>query len=305
MFPYIDEYWELSDYSELNQIFKNSDYFENKSIFFQNLLRSLNENFRNVTTPNTFKELYYNKFNNLYWDTFSEENKVFLPMIPSFSILQKEIIKTINSKTNKIFLFPSQTINYWNNGRYIKLQAPKSFYTELISYLKENNIYPILWNSNFSHDLNNEFKNETDVLFINSNNINEILPVIRLAGLCVDIFNDISKLSLISRTPYLNLTERSKYFSTREYEIEDLLNLNLPNKKIFTFANSVLKGNKDYWRKELFSIISKFCEETLPYIDREKLPNTSEVNIDLDVSLIRKIKNKRLGSRFVKVEKLI
>ena len=76
LFPYVDEYWHVSDFSGLSQIYFKSDYLENKSQFFLNLIRTLNENFRNVLNPSFFKDLYYNKFTNKFWEIFDFEGDI-------------------------------------------------------------------------------------------------------------------------------------------------------------------------------------------------------------------------------------
>jgi hypothetical protein len=305
LFPYIDEYWSPSDLSNINQIFLNSEYFENKSKFYIDLTRNLNENFRNVMTADSFKEFYYNKFTDKFWESFNFETNFFLPMIASSSVLPKETIKTINLNNSKVFIHPSQTINVWSNGKYNKVLINKNFYIELIKYLKENKIFPVIWNNNFSYDLSSEFKEQIDCLTINSNNMFEILPAIRMTGLCLDIFNDISKFSNIARTPSLIFEERNKYFLSKEYELDDILNLGLPGKRLFALSNTIIRGNKSYWEREIFNPIKSYCDEYLPYIDKESLPNTSEINKKMDISLIRKLKNIKLGTKFIKIEKLI
>jgi hypothetical protein len=174
-----------------------------------------------------------------------------------------------------------------------------------VEFLIDKKIFPVIWNNNFSYDLNNEFKNYIDCLIVNSNNMFELLPTIRMTGLCLDIFNGISKFSTIARTPSLIFEERNKYFLSREYEIDDLTDLNMLNKRIFTFSNTIIRGNKSYWEKDIFNTIENFCSEQLPYIDRDNLPNTAEINKKMEISLIRKLKNKKLGTKFIKIEKLI
>lgn len=305
LFPYIDEYWSPSDLSNINQVFLNSEYFENKSKFYIDLTRNLNENFRNVITADFFKELYYNKFTNKFWESFNFETNFFLPMVASSSVLSKEIIRTINLNNSKVFIHPSQTINVWSNGKYNKVLVNKNFYIELIKYLKENKIFPVIWNNNFSYDLSGEFKEQIDCLTINSNNMFEILPAMRMTGLCLDIFNDTSKFSNIARTPSLIFEERNKYFLSKEYELDDILNLDLPGKRFFALSNTILRGNKTYWENEIFNPIKSYCNDYLPYIDKESLPNTSEINKKMNISLIRKLKNIKLGTKFIKIEKLI
>jgi len=305
LFPYVDEYWHASDFSGLNQIFLNSDYFENKSQFYLNLLRTLNENFRNVLSDSFFRELYYNKFTNKFWDLFNFDTNLFLPMIPSSSVLNKECLKILNLNKLKLFLYPSQTINIWNNGKYNKIIVPIKFYLELINYLKKHDIFPVIWGGSFSYDLSQEFKSHNECLILNSDSLFEILPALRATGLSLDNFNSFSKLSFMARTPSIIFEERNKYFLTKEYELDDLLDLNLPNKRIFNFTNTIVRGNIDYWTKEIFHPVVSYCINYFSYFDKELLPNTSQVNKKMEISLIRKIKNKKLGAKFIKIEKLI
>lgn len=306
VFPYVDEYWQPSDFSQIKQIFLNSNYFENNSNFYLDLLRSLNENFRSIISSSFFKELYCNKFEEKYWDLFGKNDaKVFMPMIPSSAVIQKDLLKEINSRNNKIFILPSTHVNYWSNGRYRKSLVSKNFYIELIKNLNNNKIFPVIWNNNFSYDLQDEFKDKENCLFINSNNLFEVLPVIRLTGCVLDIFNSLSKFANIARTPSIILEERSKYFLSREYEIDDLVELDLPGSRTFSFSSYITNGNKNYWDSDIFKCIIRNCEEILPFIDREALPSTVEFNKKINLSIIRKLSNKKMGSKFLKIEKLI
>lgn len=306
IFPYVDEYWQPTDYSQIKQIFFNSNYFENKSEFYLNLFRSLNENFRTVLSCDIFKSLYNNKFQESYWTEFGkDEAKVFVPMIPSSAVIQKDLIKEINSVNNKIFISPSIYINSWSNGKYNKLLSPKSFYIELIKNLINNKIFPIIWNNNLSYDLQDDFKDKIDCLFVNSNNLFEVLPAMRLTGCVLDIFNSLSRLANIARTPSIILEERNKYFLSKEYEIDDLLDLNLPGSRVFSFSSYIFNGNKSYWESDIFKSVIRNCEEILPFIDRENLPSTSEINKKINLSIIRRVKNKKMGTKFLKIPKLI
>jgi len=87
--------------------------------------------------------------------------------------------------------------------------------------------------------------------------------------------------------------------------IDDLLNLNLPNKRIYNFTNSIIKGNESYWTKEIFEPIASYCLNYFSYFDKESLPNTAEIDKKMEISLIRKIQNKKLGTKFIKVDRLI
>jgi hypothetical protein len=130
----------------------------------------------------------------------------------------------------------------------------------------------------------------------------KVLSAIRTTGCVLDIFNGISRLAKVARVPSLVMEERNKYFYTKEYELDDFTkNDKIPNFFVYTFMSSLISGTKNYWKNEIFLYIKNNLLNLVPYSDRESWPTTEEVEINVDCSLIRKTKNKKLGSRFVKI----
>ena len=224
-------------------------------------------------------------------------------MVPSSAVLGKDFLRVINQSSGyKIFIHPAIYIDSWKNGRCEKISVNKEFYVELIKFLRENNFFPVVWNYNLSYNLTEDFKNGEDCLFLNEYDIFKVLSAIRTTGCVLDVFNGISRLAKVARVPSLVMEERSKYFYTKEYELDDFTRNNkTPNLFVYTFMSSLVSGSKSYWKNEIFLYIKNNLLNLVPYSDRESWPTTEEIEINANVSQIREPKNKRLGTRFVKI----
>ena len=303
LFPYVDEFWSLSDFANFKKLYENSDGFQNKSTNFNNILRNLNENFRNVLNPQTFDQFYSNGFTDDYYKSFGKSFNVFYPMVPSSAVLGKEFLKVINQSPGyKIFIHPATYIDSWKNGKCYKVNVNKEFYIELIKFLRENNFFPVVWNNNLSFNLTEDLKNGEDCLFLNEYDLFKVLSAIRTTGCVLDIFNGISRLAKAARVPSLVIEERSKYFHTKEYELDDFTrNDKIPNLFVYTFMSSIISGTKNYWKNEMFLYIKNNLLDLVPYLDRESWPTTEEIEMNVHCSSVRRFRNKRLGTRFVKI----
>jgi|688.fasta_scaffold00614_71 hypothetical protein len=303
LFKEADEYWSLSDFKFFKNIYENSNEFENKSKTYLELLRSFNENYRNVINSSTFNLYYKNGFKEKFWKEY-EDIILNFPMIPSSAILGKDTLRSINENSGyKVFLHPSIYLNSWADGRNIKVRSNKDFYIELIKYLKSENIFPVIWNHPTGFDLTNEFTNKTDCIFVNEYDISKVLSSIRLTGCTLDLFNDLSWLSKLSRTPSLIFDERTRYFNTKENELYNYTAIETPNKIQFYFTNSIVNGNLSSWKNDIFVNIKNNLMNFLPYLDRDTWNTTSEFNKKVIIEDVRKIKNKKFGTRFIKIPK--
>lgn len=303
LFKHADEFWSLSDFKFLKNIYENSYEFENKSKTYLELLRNFNENYRNVINSNIFNSYYENGFKDKFWKDFKDLILDF-PMIPSSAILGKDTLRLINENSGyKIFIFPSIYLNSWSSGRSSKIQAKKEFYIELIKYLKNENIFPVVWNSPMGFDLTNEFTNQIDCIFINEYDISKVLSSMRLTGCVLDLFNGVSWFAKLARTPSLIFDERTRYFNTKENELHNFTKIETPNKINYYFANSIANGDISSWKDDIFINIKNNIMNFVPFLDRDSWNTTTEFNKHVLVNEVRKIKNKKFGTRFIKIPK--
>ena len=61
LFPYVDEYWSLTDEAHIKKFYEQSDGFKNKSDLNTIYVRNLNEFFRDVISPVELEKYYKNK----------------------------------------------------------------------------------------------------------------------------------------------------------------------------------------------------------------------------------------------------
>lgn len=303
LFKNSNEYWSLSDFKFYKTLYENAIDFDNKSKIYTDLLRGFNENYRNVVNSNIFNNYYNIGFKESFWKDF-KDLIINFPMIPSSAILGKDMLRFVNENSGyKVFIFPSTHINSWNSGKCIKNQVKKEFYIELIKYLKKENVFPVVWNHALGFDLTNEFTNQVDCVFINEYDMSKVLSAMRLTGCVLDLFNNISWLSKLSRTPSLVFDERTRYFNTKDNELYDFTKIETPSKIHFYFSNSISNGDVNSWNKDIFVNIKNNLLDFIPYLDRDSWTTTTEFNKHVFVDTVRKNKNKKLGTRFVKIPK--
>jgi hypothetical protein len=303
LFKKSNEFWSFTDFQYFKNVFENSNCFENTSFFQTNITRSLNENFRNVVDSDEFGNYYKNGFKDNFWKQYSELNSYY-PMVPSSAVLGKDFLRLINEHSGyKVFIFPSLYLNSWNSGRVTKLNAKREFYVELINYLKNENIFPVIWNHQLGFDLTEDFKDGTDCLFLNEYDISKVLSAMRLTGCAIDLFSGVSWLANLARTPCVVFDERNKHFNTKEYELFDISKMETPSKLVFSFVNSIANGNKDSWHNDMFKSIKNDITNFVPFLDRDTWTTTSEFNKITSIHSIRKIHNRKFGTRFIKIPK--
>jgi hypothetical protein len=301
LFPYVDEYWAVSDYAHIKSFYESSQDFLNKSNLNTIYLRNFNEFFRDVVDCKEFNQFYDNGFTNKFFDQY-KDTKRFLPFVPSTAILGKEFNRDLATLPGyKVFLHPSFYAKQWYLGRSKNLPIKKEFWINLVDFLLSNKITPVIWTNYLSYDISQDFVGKC--VFLKENDISRVLSAIRATGFALDVFNGISMLSLMARCPYLQIDERSKFFSQKQNEVEDLFPA-LTKDHIFTFSTIISDGNPFNWRQDILKSINSKLNKMLPELDRDVLPSTLE-SIDL-ISYnknIRKSKSKKLGIRFLHIPK--
>ena len=301
LFPYVDEYWAVSDLQQLPSIFGDSNLLSNNNSLSGIYFRNLNEFFQDVVHVKDFKEFYDKGFKKEFLDKYKNIIR-FLPFIPSGAVLGKDFNKELLTKPGyKVFIHPNKFVKTWKNGNYNNEIVDLVFYKSLVEHLLFKNIVPVIWQNNFSYDLSREFHDRC--IFMQDQEITNIFAAMRTCGFVLDCFNGTSFLAAMARTPYLSITERNRFNLSKSFEIEDLISQNVPHQHIFTFSSILSKGSIDGWKNELFQHISAKLDAMLPLINRDALPNTSEnYEVVLYKELVRKRQSKNFGLKFIKVE---
>ena len=298
IFPFVDEYWQMENESSLFSLKNEVSGFSNKSISFTFLMKSLNQYFYNVMTDQDLVSFYDNGIKKEFFERF-KHIKVYLPGIPSVAASGIELARKMDSLHAKVFIYPSKNIFSWRAGGISSSVAPRDFWIELINYLIENKFHPVIYSDLFSYDLSADFPESC--IHISNLDLIKVLGIMRSTGCVVDFFNGISRYSILARTPFVCFEERSKFNAIKDYEINDLCAKNINKEYIFGFSTIIENGDKSLWK-------SNFYDHLILKI--KKIYNTSKdfsqsaVESDeiVPYDSVRKIKNKKLGSRFIKIE---
>lgn len=300
LFPYVDEYWSITDNAHLRQFYEKSVELVNKSDLSTIYTRNLNEFFRDVITVDEFSLLYNQGLTKRFFERFVD-TKRFLPFVPSSTILGKDFNRDLSVKAGyKIFLHPSLFYKKWINGRSLNFPVAKEFWVELCEYLLEKGFHPVVWLNGLSHDISPDLAGKC--IFIKETDVIRVLAAMRATGCVLDVFSDISRFAILARTPFVALDERCRYKNLKEYEIDDICGANFSN-YIFTFS-TLINGYSKSWSRDIFPTIVQRLEHILPNLNRENWPTTGEsIELVNYKEKVRKLTLKKIGTHFIKVNK--
>lgn len=300
IFPYVDEYWSITDEAHYRSFYEKAEGFRNQSNLTTIYKRNLNEFFRDVIDYNQIVPFYQNGLTNKFFEEFNT-TKRFLPFVPSSMVLGKDFNRDLSTKPGyKIFLHPSIFIKQWNVGKSQNVRAKKEFWVELVEKLIANNYSPVIWQNYLSYDISQEFAGRC--VFLQENDITRVLAAMRATGCVLDAFNGLSRLAILARCPFLAVDERSRYFNLKEYEIDDICGNRIPKNYIFSFSTIISDGNAYNWGQDIFQSILKKLDKFLPELNREEWPSTGEsTEVTPYKIFVRKNKKKKFGTRFLKI----
>lgn len=300
---FADEYWGINDFAHLKQIYEGAEGTTNKSNYVSTFYRYLNEFFKDVYLERNFCDFYSNGLTNNFFQKYTD-TKIFLPFVPSGSILGKDFNRDLAVKPGyKIFLWPSFFGKQWVHGQSKNIKIVYEFWSSLVQYLLDQGFCPVIWKNAVSYDLSQEFVGKC--IFFNQPDVLRALSAMRSTGCVLDVFNGISRFALHARSPFVCVDERSRYLNIKENEFDGLFGFNLPQKYLFSFSNIVTDGNARIWNQDLFPSIVKKLNEFLPDLNRDTWPSTGEFSQIVPYKkFVRENKLKKIGTRFIKVPKL-
>lgn len=300
LFPYVDEYWSLTDHSQYQRFFEEADGFRNRSDLSTIYFRNLNEFFRDVIDWRELTNFYDGGIKQEFFDTFKTPKR-FLPFVPSASVVGREFSKELAIRPGyKIFIHPTVFGKQWGSGKARHIRTKPEFWSELVQYLLKNNFVPVIWQNRLTYDLSPEFTDKC--LFLGDIEISRVLAAMRATGCVLDVFNGLSRLAIAARTPFLAVDERIRSTNLKEYEIDDLCGPKLPMEYIFTFSTIISDGHPLTWNHDIFPCILKKLEKFMGSFDREQWPSTAETWETVSYKeTVRKIMPRKFGTKLLKV----
>lgn len=300
LYSFADEYWTINEESSLEKLANGTEEFKNSSSYYSLLIRGLNEWFYDVMSYKDVETYYNNGINKEFFEKF-KHIKCNLPNINSSASLGMDFARKMNSQELKLFIYPSKTVNIWKTGRVEKAKISKTFWIELINLLIKEKYFPIIYKDLFSYDVSVDV-NE-DCLHVWDKDLSKVLSAMRSTGLVIDFFSGISNLAICARTPFICFEERNCYNYKKQYEIDYLCGKDLYKEYIFSFGTIITNDDINRWNNNFFTLLNSKLNKIFPKLNKEKLPSTIESNEIVPYSVVRSTKNKKLGSRFIKVKK--
>lgn len=300
LYPYVDEYWHVEDSSTMEGLRNDCVGFSNSSSFLPLVERALNQYVYDVMGEKDLLEFYDNGLKSEFFERFRHV-KVSLPSVPSVSSLGPDIPRSLSRLESKVFVRPSKTIHSWRSGGLRRLKAPKEFWIALLECLVSEGFSPVVSCDPFSYDLSSEFSGPC--LYFRETDALKSLSMMRSCGCVLDMFTGDSRMALAARCPYLCFDERQRFNSVKDFEINDLCGMGVPREYIFSFSALVDKGGPSVWKSNIFDHMTVRLRSMIADADRDSWPPPVESNEIVPYDSVRKRKLKRLGTRFIKIER--
>jgi hypothetical protein len=298
LFPYVDEYWQVSPGTGKSMYPKAAGMANGESV---NIHRNLNYFFEDVIDTKELLSFYDNGFKKDFLDRF-RNIKRFLPGVPSAAVLGQGYIREIGKKQgNRVFLMPTTFAYTWRLGKYESVRVPQEFWERLVATLLDQGYVPILWNNFLSYDLSPVFTDRC--IYITETDTLSVIGAMR-GTVVLDVFNGLSRLAILARTPFVSCDERQRYSGTKEWEFDDLCAELIPREYIFSFATILVGGDKTVWKLNLFDGILHKLNSVFEDVDFDQLPSTGETFEIVPYQKVREVKAKKFGTQFVKIPRI-
>lgn len=297
VFPYVDEFWTFRDPSILHTLSNHALNLFNESDVFTQTIRTLNQHFENVVTPDDLSRYFDNSLQSTYWEEFKEPLR-YLPEIPSLTDRSKSLrADNLRRGYPLIVIHPARYIRTYERGGLKRLPANRDFWVSLTSRLIEERFIPVVYQDVNSFDISLDFADRC--LYINDHNIGQTMAYFREADCVLDLFTGISRLAMLARCPYVVVDERQRYAAQRDSEIDDLMP-DLHRSHVWSFARLTLDGTLNQWNASLLDTIIVRAKMLLESATRTAALSKSESNEPLCYEKIRVKKIKKMGVHFIK-----
>jgi len=295
LFPYVDEYWSITDTHSLRDLSQKVLGFENTDEKFGIYARSLRRYFEAVLTPEDFEHLYDLGFTENYFKAFGDL-VCFYPSVPTANL---ELQKKLNERPSpKVFIYPARTGQAWYEKQ-ILFKFNQDFWAELCQLLVSNHIVPVVYQNYSTFEVDSFFGDKC--IYTTDRNWLNILSIMRSCNCVLDILSGVSRFAFLARSPSLVCDDRQRYFSTKDYELLDLIGREIPCRYIFSWPTMIESGNYKEVLEQIVNVLMPYLAKIRNY----ELPSPAEYYVPVSYDLVKEKKSKRLGMKFVKVERLV
>ncbi len=298
LFPGADEYWSVSDGLSIGDLMNGASGFDNKDKKAEALAIQLRRRFFTVIVGDDFSLYYNNGLTPLYFDRFKKVER-YLPTVPSWRGNDFELMLSKRGRQG-IFIYPNIQGKCWDRGREVSLKLPRDFWLKLTERLLDNQFCPVVYQNQASYDISQHFGERC--FYCTDRNFLSVLGAMRSTGCVLDVFSGISRMAIVARCPFLALDERQRYVKSKEFEVNDLcVNRMYPYRYILSFPTIINSGNHAELIDQMINVANRF----VPEVAKAYLPPASESCEEVPYEVVRQHKAKKLGIRFIKVERLV
>lgn len=302
LFPYANEVWTVRDTAVAQEMAKRSLRFGNSSDLLTEIRQKLNWVFTEVIDATELERYYNDGITQEFWDKFRNFKRN-LVNIPSATILGNDFLKELGRRPGyKVLTFPAIHVRSWRHGMLTYQKTPKQFWVDMYEHFLANNIMPVVYRGIDGHDVTPELTDRC--LYIHDTDVLRLFGAMRAVGCVLDVFTGFDRWAIASRTPFVSLDERQRYFGQKENEVDGLCcHEALPRKYIFLFSTIIEYGALDIWKVNIFEPITAKLLSFLPTLNRSSWPSMSESNEIVPYSKVTKLKMKKIGTKFIKIKK--
>lgn len=295
-FPYIDEFWNISDSNNLKSLSLGVKEYDNESEIFNLILRRSNEWFENVVSyRNDLIKLYKDGFTKDFWESYKNPT-IFYPSIQSETIIPESVRFQFSQRQGKkIFINPTTFMRSWQKIYNVNLQVPYEFWIFLCESLIKNGYVPVVCQNYLSYDLSKHLYDQC--IFYQSDDFSNFLPLMRMSDCVLDIHSGISRLAISARVPFLCVDERSRYFYQKDSEIDMLCVEKDMSKYIFSYSSMITTGDKSNWG---INIVDCIMNKLSDFLSKTTKLDGNETEKMLDYSKVILHKNKKCGISFIR-----
>lgn len=298
LFPYANEFWSVNDTLAIPDLANGAFGFKNSDKRMNTLGIQLRRHFFTVLTEDDFLPFYDKGLTSAYFDRFKKVER-HLPAIPPW---RSEMAMTLAQKGGKcIFISPNSSGQAWNQSenREVRINFPRDFWIKLVERLLYDGYTPVVHHAPGVYDLSPHFGERC--VYCSDRNIVGVMGAMRATGCVLDVFSGISRLAMVARCPFMVVDERQRYVKSKEYEINDLCIRGVPYRYMFSFP-TVINDGGNY--SEVIDHIMNIAAKFMPKIAGFELPSASESCEEVSYDVVRQHKARKLGIRFIKVERL-
>lgn len=296
LYPDADEYWGVRDRSLAADLWDRAGSFRNIDPRIDSLLVPFNQNFRDcLSWERDLAKYYRGGLTKEFLEAFRDP-VVRLPLVRPLPLEASRKLQGIGG--HKVFIHPSRTFRLDVHRQVVPRRVGKEFWVSLAKGLADRGVTPIVWQNSAAYDISPDLAERA--VYVDREDVSDAMAAMRACGCVLDVGNGLNWLAAAARCPFYCVEDRQKYADQRDAELSDLCVISPHRKWHFMFLTQLDGGRHD----GLAAAVAAGAAGVLPGADRDTWPAAADTRVTVPYSKVRLRKNKRVGTRFVRVPRL-